>query len=122
MRVSVTGGGFDPVAISAEVGDTVDVSAESGNGQVVEVISLVVPPRRPPTIVRILPPPNRRDVPLNAVIMVVFSEPIDPASIDATSLLLRSVRRRRQRVVTDKAGDDRLTPGASLPSAATKYR
>ena len=78
-------GGFDPVAIAAQVGD---VLAFHGVGGAVVTPRPKVPPRRPPMIVRTDPPLERRDVPLNATLRVVFSEPIDPGSLSSTAITL----------------------------------
>ena len=43
----------------------------------------------PPVVVRTSPPPHKRDVPLNASIIVVFSTPIDEASLTGASVELR---------------------------------
>ncbi|HEY6061084.1 MAG TPA: Ig-like domain-containing protein, partial [Gemmatimonadales bacterium] len=48
---------------------------------------------RPPIIVRTEPPPKKRDVPLNLSMVVVFSEPIDSATLTPASVrLLRNGR------------------------------
>ncbi|MGD8866424.1 MAG: Ig-like domain-containing protein [Gemmatimonadales bacterium] len=93
-------GGFDPVAVAAIAGDTLDFRIElatvddprsgessAGEGEVVTFFS-IVPPRRPPIVVRTDPPPKKRDVPLNATMLVVFSEPIDAARLTASSVQL----------------------------------
>jgi len=51
---------------------------------------LVVAARRPPVVVRTNPPPRKRDVPLNSRITVVFSEPIDAATLTTSSVQLRA--------------------------------
>jgi alpha-tubulin suppressor-like RCC1 family protein len=80
-------GGFDPASIGANVNDTIRVdivtNADTAHAQ------LVVAARRRPRIVRTDPPPGGRDVPLNATIVVVFSEPVDAASLSAGVALLR---------------------------------
>ena len=85
----VVNGGFDPVAIPASVGDTLLVEVKGTaafESQAMHVVSL----RRPIAIVRTDPPPRKRDVPLNALIIIVFSEPIDPSTVStATVTLLR---------------------------------
>lgn len=122
VQVAMVGGGFDPVPVPAEVGDTIAIEPRRADGQALDVISMVVPPRRAPTIVRILPPPGRRDVPLNASVVVVFSEPIDVGSITEASLALRSPSApvAGTRRVTDQAGTTvTLIPSRPLaPSTA----
>ena len=81
-------GGFDPVPLAAATGDTLDIRIElAGGGGSLEFFA-VVPPPIPPVIVRTDPPPKKRDVPLNAVMLIVFSEPIDAASVTASSVRL----------------------------------
>ena len=80
-------GGLDPVALEAGVGDTLEFTITLvGRGPVRFVHT--VPARKPPVIVRTDPPPARRDVPLNARIMVVFSEPVDPVTVSTSSIKL----------------------------------
>ncbi len=77
----VVDGGFDPVPVAATVGDTLMVeitdAASTGAGRV----RLGVTPVRPLKVVRTSPPSGGRDVPLNTTIVIVFSEPIDPATL-----------------------------------------
>jgi sugar lactone lactonase YvrE len=78
---AVENGGFDPVSIGATVGDTLAVGIATSSPGTVEHALLVVAARRAPRIVRTNPPRGGRDVPLNATIVVVFSEPIDSATL-----------------------------------------
>jgi hypothetical protein len=78
--VEMVGGGWDPVPIVAQPGDTLRILIRTEQGGSVEYMHLV-PPTRPPVIVRTDPPRRKRDVPLNALLLVVFSEPIDPSSV-----------------------------------------
>lgn len=80
-------GGFDPVAVTATAGDTLDLLVHFTTDSSV-AFTKVVPEQRPPVIVRSQPPPRRRDVPLNASMLVVFSEPLDPAVLNGTSIRL----------------------------------
>lgn len=81
-------GGFDPVVVAASAGDTLELRIElHGNGGDVDFVS-EVPQRKPPVLVRTDPPPMRQDVPLNAVLLLVFSEPIDGASLTSSSVQL----------------------------------
>ncbi len=82
-------GGFDPLAIPARSGDTVQIEiATVGGGPV--LMREKVEPRRPPRVVRTSPPKGKVDVPLNSVIIVVFSQPMDPVTIrpDVIQVLL----------------------------------
>lgn len=80
-------GGFDPIPIAAMVGETLEVQIYLDDGEREEFVS-EVPPKRPPIVVRTDPPPQRRDVPLNAVLLVVFSEPVDAATLTPSSVQL----------------------------------
>jgi TolB protein len=85
---ALTNGGFDPIAIPATVGDTLDVRLYLVDQTEPEESIAVVPERRPPVLVRVDPTPGRRDVPLNAVLLLVFSEPIDAATLTPSSVSL----------------------------------
>lgn len=86
--VLLVNGGVDPFPVAADVGDTLDISiCLAGQGGVLQ-FTKIVPQRRPPVIVRTDPPAGKRDVPLNSVIILVFSEPIKPATLTASSVQL----------------------------------
>lgn len=85
LTVAVMDGGFDPVAIVAEAGDTISVDAP---GVADGALLVVVPVRRPPQVVRTYPLHGKRDVPLNTRIFVVFSEPLDRQSVNASTVQL----------------------------------
>lgn len=80
-------GGFDPIPIAARVGETLEVQIDLEGGEREEFVS-EVPPKRSPIVVRTDPPPQRRDVPLNTVLLVVFSEPVDAATLTPSSVQL----------------------------------
>ncbi len=82
--------GFDPVAVSAAVGDTIAVMVRDASGGVVFEARTPVAAARPPVVVRTEPPPRKRDVPLNANMVIVFSEPIDPATMTTATVQLRT--------------------------------
>ena len=86
--VPIVAGGFDPVAVPAEAGDILEITVVTGS--VTLKTAIPVPIRRRPIVVRTDPPPQKLDVPLNAIIAVVFSEPIDPASLSGSSIQLHS--------------------------------
>jgi len=89
-RVLVFDGGFDPFPLVAHVGDSIDIVVTGAAGQVVLHSGLAVAARRPPIVVRTQPPPGKRDQPLNAAIIIVFSEPVeDPAARPGSVRLLR---------------------------------
>lgn len=85
VQAAMAAGGLDPVPLEASAGDTavIDVELVGGGHQ---TVVLPVPIKRPPVVVRTDPPPKKRDVPLNAVIVVVFSEPIDPRTLGGIGL------------------------------------
>jgi len=90
VTATMIDGGFDPVRFPAVHGDTLAISVRIAN--VAAPMSFVIAVPRParPIVVRTEPPPHKRDVPLNAGLRVVFSEPIDPATLTATTVQLRS--------------------------------
>ena len=87
VTAAVVNGGFDPVAIAANVGDTLvtDITRTGApSRRAVEEVAR----RRPPVVVRTNPPASKVDVPLNADIVVVFSTPIDSTTLTTESLQL----------------------------------
>jgi len=85
--VTVVNGGFDPVAIEAGAGDTLDVTGWRKDGTRDPMV-VKVPAKKPPTVVRSNPPRGRTDVALNVIVTVVFSEPVNKSTVTASSLLL----------------------------------
>jgi hypothetical protein len=73
-------GGFDPVAILAEVGDTMLIVTSDAEGALRSGIA-VVSRLRPPSVVRTVPAAQRTDVALSTGIVIVFTEPMDSSSI-----------------------------------------
>ena len=80
-------GGFDPVALSGVEGDSVAVLIQPAGGPPARY-GFIVPKGGRPTVVRTNPPKDKRDVPLNARMLVVFSEPVDAASLTSASMQL----------------------------------
>ncbi|HSR90028.1 MAG TPA: Ig-like domain-containing protein [Gemmatimonadales bacterium] len=90
VSVSAVNGGFDPVAVGAAAGDTIEVVV-LGSGITHPVSYLiVVAAKARPGVVRTNPPSHKRDVPLNTIIEVVFSEPMDSASLLGAVTLTQS--------------------------------
>jgi probable HAF family extracellular repeat protein len=85
--VPIIEGGFDPVQIEASAGDDLELTISSLGGGTT-TMSLKVPGRRPPVVVRSNPPSGRIDVALNQVLVVIFSEPIEPKTLNISSLRL----------------------------------
>ena len=83
-------GGLDPVAVNVNVPDVLDVDVTLTSGASPLHFSMAVPGTRRPIVVRTSPPPKKRDVPLNLTIIVVFSEPIAPATLNTTSVRLQT--------------------------------
>lgn len=86
ITTAVLDGGFDPVAVEAQVGDSIDVRVTDAGGGVVLQARVAVAALRPPVVIRTDPPPRKRDVPLNAAIVVVFSEPVAEATVSSSSV------------------------------------
>jgi Tol biopolymer transport system component len=86
FTVALSNGGWDPVAIRANPGDTLHLVLKDAL-ESHEFIA-AVPKKKGPIIVRTDPTPQKRDVPLNAKLLVVFSEPMDSRSINTTTIQL----------------------------------
>jgi hypothetical protein len=85
----MTDGGFDPLAIEAEAGDTLAIAVFQETGPTSTTYG-VVPIKMRPRVVRTSPAATKTDVPLNTVILVVFNEPMDSMSLsDALHLQLK---------------------------------
>jgi len=85
---STVDGGLDPVPVRAGPGDTLDVEVRVTGSTNPVRFSMPVPGAGRPIVVRTSPSPRKRDVSLNANIFVVFSEPIDGATLNESSLQL----------------------------------
>ena len=84
----VGAGGFDPVPIEAAEGDSLDVAVQRSGADPL-LLTMAVPVRRRPIIVRTDPAPRKRDVALNSRILIVFSEPMDSTALSPALLQLR---------------------------------
>ena len=80
----IVAGGFDPVAIAAVAGDGIAIAVQTTGSPL--SFTVVVPPVIPPVVVRTDPPPHKRDVPLNASLVMVFSQPIGSATLTNGSI------------------------------------
>jgi hypothetical protein len=83
--VRIVDGGFDPVPIQAQTGDTIDLVASRVDNSKIS-FSVVVPAKRPPIVVRTNPAKGRVDVALNVTVSVVFSEPMDTTTVRSGSV------------------------------------
>jgi len=70
-------GGFDPVSIPAQVRDTLEMTVQNAPAGQPSTYLAIVPVSSSPHVVRADPPRHQHDVPVNAVIAVTFSEPMD---------------------------------------------
>ncbi len=84
VRAAMTDGGLDPIQLPAGPGDVLSVEVV-GAGTRPHLLAAV---RLPPVIVRTYPAKRRASVPLNSLLVVVFSEPIDPASVTSRAVRL----------------------------------
>lgn len=114
VTAAVFDGGFDPVAIEAGVDDELSLTIQYDDNRMVPIV-VKVPPRRPPVVVRTSPANGRVDVALNAQIAIVFSEPVDKASVTTASVSLTQGG-------TDVSGRVEVTPdglgAAFIPDSA----
>ena len=90
ITAGMIAGGLDPVAVGATVDDSLEFMITLIGGSPIRFVRKV-PARKPPVIVRTDPPPGKRDVPLNAIIVVVFSEPVDSATVSTISIKLTRI-------------------------------
>lgn len=89
FEVPLKDGGLDPIPVTALVGDRLQLMVAAGSGRG-RTFTSVVPARRRPRVVRINPPRGRADVALTASVVIVFSEPVDPATVTSTTITLES--------------------------------
>ena len=87
VNANAVDGGLDPVAVPAAAGDTLYIEVQvPGKSPVLNIMP--VPKTGHPVVIRTSPPTQKRDVPLNANILVVFSEPITLSSWNANTVQL----------------------------------
>src|SRR5439155_1146607 len=70
----------------AHAGDSLTIRVEVEGGGL-RTLGLTVPLARAPVVVRTQPPPRKRDVPLNASVVIVFSEPMSVGTVGKIQLL-----------------------------------
>jgi hypothetical protein len=122
VTTAIVNGGFDPVSIEANVGDTLDVVITRPASETPIRAVLRVDGTRRPRIVRTNPPHGGRDVPLNATVVVIFSAPMDSATVNPATvqLLLDATRVSGSVGLTDDAQLQlQLQPGAMLTPLTT---
>jgi hypothetical protein len=82
VTLALVEGGLDPVAVPGNAGDTIALAIQGGSPA---SFTLVVPPGLRPSVVR-TKPPGRRDQPMLQIVRVVFSEPMDQATITGDNI------------------------------------
>jgi len=87
-RAPIGDGGFDPVAVAAVAGDTLSITVVHWGGHGTTTYG-VVPISSRPSVVRTSPVSGKTDVPLDSVILVVFNQPMDSASLPKAVRLLQ---------------------------------
>ncbi len=80
-------GGVDPISIPASVGENLLITMFS-DGFSLRTEEKTVPDGSPPRVVRTNPPRRRARIPLNASMLVVFTEPITAASATSQNIQL----------------------------------
>ena len=85
LRVALVGGGLDPIAIVADAADTLAFVIDTGGSEPMRFTRLV-PVSMALAIVRTEPPGGARDVPMNLRAGIIFSEPVDPATVTGTTI------------------------------------
>jgi TolB protein len=89
LTAPLVDGGFDPVAIPAAVGDTLEIAILNGSGGVTIGMVSEVFARVPPGVVRTDPDKEKVDVLFNQAPIIIFSEPMDGRTVtDETIQLL----------------------------------
>lgn len=79
--------GLDPVAVQAAVGDDISVVVRGDDAAILRTFSATVPAFHRPYVVRTIPARGKKAVPLNARIVIVFSEPVTTSSSAGIRLL-----------------------------------
>jgi hypothetical protein len=124
--VSVVDGGFDPVRVQAVEGDTLALTPRMSDHRAHPIL-VKVPAKRPPSVVRTKPSKGRTDVALNVIVAVVFTEPVDRTTVNASSIqLLRDgkpvsgeARLNEDLWIAEFLPDDDLEPGATYELVVT---
>lgn len=121
---AMVAGGLDPVPVVAAAGDTLDINVRVAGSDSTLHFSQVVAAARRPRVVRTDPSRGKRDVTLNAVIVIVFSEPIDATTLTESSVqVLRGTEPvAGQLELRDPANLTVVFVPAALLAAATTYQ
>ncbi len=115
----VLDGGLDPLSIPASPGDSLRITVLA-HDQTLRTYARIVPDRHPPIVVRTDPPPGRTRVPLNAQLVVIFSEPMDPGTIgpDVIQLMRNGLHVPGTVTLEPNGWEARFTPAENLDSLA----
>jgi hypothetical protein len=123
VTVQMVAGGFDPVGIPAGDNDTIEIEVHRAGDLPPLLFARSVPRRRPPKVIRIYPPPGKRDVALNSSIVMVFSEPMDARTItDQSVQLLRGMTPVAGRMEFDRNHITASFVPNELLTPATEYQ
>ena len=85
---TIRDGGLDPVPVGARVGDSIEVVVADAHGVTLQLLGVTVRPTRPPVVVNTDPPRKKTDVPVNAALVVVFSEPVAGGTVTPPAIQL----------------------------------
>jgi Tol biopolymer transport system component len=112
---ALVAGALDPVALRAVVGDTIAVAVDTGGTQAV-TLAKVVPASQPLMVVRTEPGSGKTNVPLDARVTIVFSEPLDASSLTGETAVLEQAGSPVSRTVEVSSDGLRaaFTPSADL--------
>ena len=124
VTATMTHGGLDAISVVAAEGDTITIDILRADGAPLARVKDKVPPRRPPRVVRTVPPRGKTDVAVNASVIIVFSEPVSPATVSGATIGLVGGGRAVSGSVQILPGSGTVaafTPNAPL-SQNTSYR
>lgn len=88
LTAPIVDGGFDPLPIPAAVGDKLELDVVDDNGATLQSLNATVPASQAPRVVRTIPPRRKTAVPINARIVIVFSEPMGKVTLAPASIQL----------------------------------
>lgn len=125
--VFMFGGGFDPTPIPGTAGDTLSLVVHNAGGTTVLATLAAIPTKARPIVIRTSPPRRKSDIPLNAVITVVFSEPLNPGTLTSNTMrLLQGTQPVAGEIILDTSGTRAdfvpqmlLDPGATYTLSLT---
>jgi alpha-tubulin suppressor-like RCC1 family protein len=128
IAVPVVDGAVDPVAVVAALGDTLELTAVDSSGTEHHDLGQIKRDRVPPVVVRSAPARGATDSPMMLRAHIVFSEPIDLHTVNASSIqiLLRDqaidgqVTLSDDGLVADFTPTDSLAPGATYTILVTR--